>query len=341
MIDNTRNVYISRRLQCTGIKVYCRPEVLVGCDCPAVLYHLDHDLRQCLRILPASVRPLVQRTQVWVNQTYAYGSIEAPNVMNHTTAHHHEGWLIWARDRPDKAHGIEIYSAEAYLRMRNHLNGCGLILHELCHLIHQQALGLDCQSVKAAYRAAERSGKYETVLRRDWVGRPNGGDTDLSYSMVDHKEFFAEMSVTYWSRGYQELDGAPSGKIEECSPPITEPNLQAMISKTHPNLIYDERGNDNAVSNWFRALLPRSELPHCNKFYPFTRGQLRHYDPHVFDTIDGFWREISQWEDTMESKRCFGCWKSPLEKLPKKAFITVAGGSAGEETVTDSDTVDL
>ena len=45
-----------------------------------------------------------------------------------------------ANDIPDKARGIEIYNSFEYERMRLHWNGCGLLLHELCHLIHQLAL---------------------------------------------------------------------------------------------------------------------------------------------------------------------------------------------------------
>ena len=337
MIDNTRNVYTSLKLRHTGMRVHCRHEVIR--DCPTVLFHLDQDLRRCLQLLPSSVQPLVRRTHVWVNHTYLYGSMEAPEVLNHTTAHHHAGWLIWARDLPEKVLGIEIYSAEAYLRMRNHWNGCGLILHELCHLIHQQVLGLDCALVKSVYEAAERTGKYETVLRRDWAGKPNGVDTDLSYSMVDHKEFFAEMSVTYWSRGYQEMDGAPCEKMEECCPPITEPTVLARIVSTHPNLI-SKKEKYSRISSCLSALLQRPELPHCNKFYPFTSGQLRHYDPELFDAIDGFWREIAAWEDPIEPRCYFRCWKSPLGKWSTKAMM-VERVLPDEEVATVSDTVDL
>lgn len=342
VIDNSRTVYVSLKLRITGIKVHCRPDVLNHEDGSKILYFLDRDLRQCLQILPASVRPLVRRTNFWVNQTYCYGSMEAPEVVNHTTAHHHEGWLIWARDKPEKALGIEIYSAEAYLRMRNHWNGCGLILHEICHLIHQHVLGLDCISVKAAYKAAEQSGKYDTVLRRDWAGKANGGDTDLSYSMVDHKEFFAEMSVTYWSRGYQELDCAPCDKMEDCSPPITEKNVQAKIAGIHPNLIYRRVGSvtTDGIPAFFRSLFSQPELPHCNKFYPFTCGQLKHYDPETFETIEKFWTEIATWEDPVESTVCYGCWRAPLKNphLEKDMFESV---EPGEQTGLISDTVDL
>jgi hypothetical protein len=70
-----------------------------------------------------------------------------------------------ALDRPDKAEGIEIYNVFDYRAMRLHWNGCGLILHEFCHLIHQFCLGLECQLVKDAYVKAKESGLYNSTPR--------------------------------------------------------------------------------------------------------------------------------------------------------------------------------
>ena len=54
-----------------------------------------------------------------------------------------------------------------YKRNRLYWNGCGLMLHELCHLIHQLILpdGLENSQIKSAYECAMRSGIYEEVLR--------------------------------------------------------------------------------------------------------------------------------------------------------------------------------
>ena len=90
-IDNTTLVYIPVRLPC-GVETCCAPEVLS--HCPMVLRSLQTDLVQILRILPWSVHSLVKRTKIWVNANYAYGLRDNPRVLRHSTAHHHEGWLI-------------------------------------------------------------------------------------------------------------------------------------------------------------------------------------------------------------------------------------------------------
>lgn len=92
LIDNSRNTYHPVRLRC-GVRAMCRPEVLGSC--PSLLEHLNADLVQCLQILPVSVHALVRRTLIWVNLTYCYGRRDRPEHINHTTAHHHEAWLLW------------------------------------------------------------------------------------------------------------------------------------------------------------------------------------------------------------------------------------------------------
>jgi hypothetical protein len=62
--------------------------------------------------------------------------------------------------------------------MRLHWNGCGLLLHELCHLIHQFALkdGLYNEVVLNTFKIACESGLYEETLRRDWAGLEEDSD---------------------------------------------------------------------------------------------------------------------------------------------------------------------
>ena len=92
MIDNSNLRYISIHLQC-GLTAYCRPDVLVRC--PSVLQDLNRDIQACLAILPLSTHALVKRTNLWLNTTYYYGPKANPKNVNHSTTHHHEGWLIW------------------------------------------------------------------------------------------------------------------------------------------------------------------------------------------------------------------------------------------------------
>ena len=102
-----------------------------------------------------------------MNVSYEYGPVDRPTTLKHATTHHCEKWLIFMKDMPEKALGIEIYDCFEYQTNRRYWNGCGLILHEFCHLIHQVVLvdGLDNPKVKEAFSCAIHSGRYENVLR--------------------------------------------------------------------------------------------------------------------------------------------------------------------------------
>jgi hypothetical protein len=346
------------------------------------------------------------------------------------TTHHHPAWLIeWGRDTPQKAMGIEIYSCLDFQKMRLHWNGSGLLLHELCHLIHQCCLedGLENRTVEALYERADASGRYEKVLRRDWAGRTtttaaaattsastsNSGalsasgseaessledlqqpaDSDLAYAMVDPKEFFAELSVAYFCNAYRTLDKADPTTMEASSPPLLHPDaterVESLILQRRRELASDPTratnhpddgteyfyqfldgsephaigGNNHTYSpgvhrrsndknnccwvpfppviqfvrnfaqrpfligngsdinyeddpqlyQWLKLTDPVfreraynrncANTSHCNKFYPFTRGQLKRHDPELFEDLHNLWREVSMWDDPFASVR--------------------------------------
>jgi hypothetical protein len=333
MIDNRKLTYIPIRLAC-GVCINCRPEVLSSC--PMILQSLQADITKALRVLPASVHNLVKRTNLWVNAFYSYGSQSDPQVLRHLTTHHEHGWLVeCARDIPEKAGGIEIYSCFDFEAMRLHWNGSGLLLHELCHLIHQYCCpdGLDNASVQELYQTAKSSGRYENVLRRDWAGMEE--DYDLAYAMVDKKEFFAEMSVAFLCHGYTHLNKKDCNVMDECCPPLLHPVVTERVLKLRGiqdnPFEHDYSENNDMTSCWLswlrgtRRPIPKVRMAdpifaeaaisrccvnvdHCNKFYPFTRGQLQYYDPELFRGICNVWREISMWEDPQcrRIRTCFG-----------------------------------
>jgi hypothetical protein len=190
--------------------------------------------------------------------------------------------------------GIEIYDAREFLRMRRHWNGAGgLLLHEYCHLIHQHVFGLDDLRIQRLYAVAVTSKRYECVHRRDWTDRPQS--TDMGYCLVDHKEFFAELSVTFWSRGYVELDAADRDDILACCPPLMdEPVRRERVTTPCTPLL--EAANHAAVAV---AISARTTVTttHCNKFYPFTCGQFRYCDPAMYEEFAALWQMIANWTD--------------------------------------------
>jgi len=271
-IDNSRNIYIPFWLSC-GVQIYCRFNVLM--ECPKILYILDSDLRNCLKVLPLSVRKLILRIKIWVNLRYECGDVQKPNLYKHCTTHHTKEWLLRFKDNPKKAPGIEIYDCREYLRMRRNWNGHGLILHEIFHVIHQFVLpnGLENETVKEAFLNSRSSPKYSKVFRRDWADRSI--QTDKAYATINHKEFFAEFSVAYLSDNFHDLDDQYES-FEDCCPPFPPDPIACSF-------FYDYES---------------ANFPHCNKFYPFTRGQFLYHDPLLYQTFEKLWDGfINSWVD--------------------------------------------
>lgn len=147
--------------------------------------------------------------------------------------------------------------------------------------------------------------------------------------MVDHKEFFAELSVTYLSNGYHSLDKADPTCMENCSPPLLQPYVTDRVLNQY-GIIEDPLEGDT-TSCWTgislsttrgrrggkpklrivdpifqETALARSckDVIPCNKFYPFTRGQLQYYDPVLYNAMRDLWRIIAQWDDPEDHRSC-------------------------------------
>jgi hypothetical protein len=103
--------------------------------------------------------------------------------------------------------------------------------------------------------------------------------TDIAYATVNCKEFFAELSVSFLSTGYPKLDLCHDDFLSlKHSPPFIDDIVQQC---------------------------DQSATGHCNKFFPFTKGQLELYDPVLFGFMTDLWDEISVWNDT---------WTDEIEK---------------------------
>ena len=142
-----------------------------------------------------------------------------------------------------------------------------------------------------------------------------------AYCMVDHKEFFAEMSVTYLSHGYRPLDKEEKMLMESCCPPLLQPSVTDRVLNQRG--IIDEPTMDEQRCWWWlppqrtpkirlvdpvfqETALARSckDVVHCNKFYPFTKGQLRYHDPATYKAMHSLWREITRWNDEDDGSFC-------------------------------------
>lgn len=88
-----------------------------------------------------------------------------------------------------------------------------VILHELAHAYHDQVLGFDDPRVIEVYEKYKKSGRGEKTLLFD-------GRRVKHYALTNHKEFFAEMTESYF--GSNDFFPFNRAELKESEPEIYE-----------------------------------------------------------------------------------------------------------------------
>lgn len=86
-----------------------------------------------------------------------------------------------------------------------------VILHELTHAYHDQILGFDHPGIIAAWKKFRDSGKYQSILT-------SSGPMREHYGLTNEKEFFAEMTETYF--GSNDFYPFVAGELKKDEPGI-------------------------------------------------------------------------------------------------------------------------
>lgn len=93
-----------------------------------------------------------------------------------------------------------------------------VVLHELSHAYHDQVLGFDEPRIHAVWQKFRDSGKYASVLTSPGTMREH-------YGLTNEKEFFAEMTESYF--GSNDFYPFVAGELKQAEPEIF--NLLAEI----------------------------------------------------------------------------------------------------------------
>lgn len=144
---------------------------------------LGFQLYQTARRLPPEAVAKLRAVRVWVEENEPHH----PCMAYHPDA----GWLRDHGMNPDKARCVEIANAENFLKWT--FDQPWMVLHELAHAYHHQALagGFGNPAVKAAFERARSSGRYDAVLRI-------GGAREKAYALENPREFFAESTEAFF-----------------------------------------------------------------------------------------------------------------------------------------------
>jgi hypothetical protein len=120
-------------------------------------------------------------------------------------------WLADNGYARDLAHCVHIPVAADLLAPRQINVQPWCVLHELAHAYHDQVLGFEEARILAAYAAYKKSGHGSAVLL------VTGGHVP-HYGLTDHKEFFAEMTESYF--GVNDFFPFNRAELKEAEPDI-------------------------------------------------------------------------------------------------------------------------
>lgn len=150
-------------------------------------------------------KSLAKLREVTIELDLNYGDLNA--MQYHPSA----GWL--------KAHGysealaqcVHIPDVADFLSPSENLRMPWAVLHELAHAFHDQAIGFDDPRVIAAWEKFRDSGKYKSVLT-------SLGKMREHYGLTNEKEFFAEMTESYF--GSNDFYPFVTGQLKQDEPEI-------------------------------------------------------------------------------------------------------------------------
>lgn len=125
--------------------------------------------------------------------------------------HPDAGWLEGHGFPPELAKCVHIPKAAELPTRRNINEQPWVVLHELAHAFHDQKLGFDELSIKAAYERFKASGHGDAALLYD-------GQRGKHYGLTNQMEFFAEMTEAFF--GVNDFFPFNRAELQEAEPEL-------------------------------------------------------------------------------------------------------------------------
>ncbi len=146
---------------------------------------LGHQLSNVAMTLPADRVERLRLVHIWLDLNH--GGLRSAQY------HPSRGWLVANGYDPALTRVVHIPDATGFIAPRLQRDQPWMVLHELAHAYHDQVLGFEEPRIKAAWKKFVASGKYTSIKHIN-------GRMTRHYALTDQKEFFAEMSESYWGK---------------------------------------------------------------------------------------------------------------------------------------------
>jgi hypothetical protein len=125
----------------------------------------------------------LREAPIWLDRTHG----KLKSMQYHPSA----GWLKENGYSTDLAKCVHIPDASDFVSPHHQHRQPWSTLHELAHAYHDRVLGFEEPRIQLAWKQAVESKRYDKVLLI------NGSET-RHYALTDQKEFFAEMSESFF-----------------------------------------------------------------------------------------------------------------------------------------------
>ena len=125
--------------------------------------------------------------------------------------HPSQEWLTGNGYARDLAKCVHIPDAAYFIAPGHHHEQPWCVLHELAHAYHDQVLDFEEPRIRAAWEKFKASGHGESVLHIN-------GRRVNHYALTDQKEFFAEMSESYF--GMNDFFPFNRAELQEAEPEL-------------------------------------------------------------------------------------------------------------------------
>lgn len=187
-IEIVRIAHQTREVE--GWTVHVDPDLLEGEHKETgdlALRILGERLHEIVLKLPEGPVAKLKEVPVYLDRAHPLGN-----------AHYHPNgdWLERHGYDPVMEKAIHFTGAASLIREASSPHASSVVLHELAHAYHDRVLGFDDPEILAGYKEFCDTGKFDSVATLWGPPRPH-------YGLTDHKEFFAELTETFFvGNGY-------------------------------------------------------------------------------------------------------------------------------------------
>ncbi|MBM3859536.1 MAG: hypothetical protein FJ395_07800 [Verrucomicrobia bacterium] len=167
---------------------------------------LENRLFNIALVMPPDKLLRLRQVPIWLDRSHG----KLTSMQYHPSA----GWLCDHGYSTNMARCVHVPDASRFVTPEDHyVRQPWAVLHELAHAYHDQVLGFENAGITAAWKRVKESGHFDSVLHIF-------GGKKKHYALTNQKEFFAEMTESYF--GMNDFYPFNRGELKQSKPEVFE-----------------------------------------------------------------------------------------------------------------------